>query len=205
MLADDAPPDDARGAIPAHSGPDGLTVAEKVLRETQYLYSLILLVAFISLAAWYSVFNAKKEEDLVQPTVKGPGGKPLPITKRKKRSDGERKIGPRFGPTAKNVFRCLAAVVFVSYVVTGITMFVHAFWHENPYKWSKEGLPWAGEWTVVCLAPPHTSPYFPGFSSSSHLHGLGSTSSLSCFRENRSNDLAFGAPPSPESTNLVPY
>lgn len=149
MLADDAPPDDARGAFPAHSGPNGLTMAEKVLRETQYLYSLILLVAFISLAAWYSVFNAKKEEDLVQPTVKGPGGKPLPITKRKKRSNGERKIGPRFGSTAKNVFRCLAAVVFVSYVVTGITMFVHAFWHENPYKWSKEGLPWAGEWTVV--------------------------------------------------------
>lgn len=142
MLADDAPPDDPRG----------LTMAEKVLRETQYLYSLILLVAFISLAAWYSVFNAKKEEDLVQPTVKGPGGKPLPITKRKKRSNGERKIGPRFGSTAKIVFRILAAGVFLSYLVTGVAIFYHAFWHENPYKWSKEGLPWAGEWTVVCLS-----------------------------------------------------
>lgn len=165
MLADDAPPDDPRGAFPAHAGPHGLTMAEKVLRETQYLYSLILLVAFISLAAWYSVFNAKKEEDIVQPTVKGPGGKPLPITKRKKRSNGERKIGPRFGSIAKNVFRFLAAVVFASYVVTGSTMFYHAFWHENPYKWSKEGLPWAGEWTVVCLSSPFApSPGFPGFS-----------------------------------------
>lgn len=150
MLADDAPPDDLRGAIAADGGPKDLTLADVLLRETQYLYSLILLVAFISLAAWYSVFNAKKEEDVVQPKVKGPGGKPLPITKRKKRNDGERKIGPRFGSTAKNVFRYLAAVVFLSYLATGTSMFVHAFWHENPYKWSKEGLPWAGEWTVVC-------------------------------------------------------
>ncbi|UKZ82322.1 hypothetical protein TrVFT333_010108 [Trichoderma virens FT-333] len=99
--------------------------------------------------AWYSVFNSKKEEDLVIPKVKGPGGKPLPITKRKRRNDGERKIGPRFGRIAKNVFRYLAAVVFLSYVATGVSIFVHAFYHENPYKWSKEGLPWAGEWTVV--------------------------------------------------------
>ncbi|KAL7799969.1 hypothetical protein V8C37DRAFT_407077 [Trichoderma ceciliae] len=149
MLADHAPPDDLRGAFPTDRGPKNLTLADVVLRETQYLYSLILLVAFISLAAWYSVFNAKKEEDAVQPKVKGPGGKPLPITKRKKRSDGERKIGPRFGPVAKNVFRYLAAVVFLSYVASGASIFVHAFWHENPYKWSKQGLPWAGEWTVV--------------------------------------------------------
>ncbi|KAL7960577.1 hypothetical protein V8C34DRAFT_57497 [Trichoderma compactum] len=149
MLADDAPPDDVRGAFAAPGGAKDLTLADILLRDTQYVYSLVLLVAFISLAAWYSVFNSKKEEDLVQPKVKGPGGKPLPITKRKRRNDGERKIGPRFGRIAKNVFRYLAAVVFLSYVATGISMFVHAFYHENPYKWSKDGLPWAGEWSVV--------------------------------------------------------
>ncbi|KAK4062088.1 uncharacterized protein Triagg1_10054 [Trichoderma aggressivum f. europaeum] len=149
MLADDAPPDDVRGAFAAPGGAKDLTLADILLRDTQYVYSLVLLVAFISLAAWYSVFNSKKEEDLVQPKVKGPGGKPLPITKRKRRNDGERKIGPRFGRIAKNVFRYLAAVVFLSYVATGVSMFVHAFYHENPYKWSKDGLPWAGEWSVV--------------------------------------------------------
>jgi hypothetical protein len=175
MLADDAPPDDLRGAFPADAGPKTLPLADKLLRETQYLYSVILLVAFISLAAWYSVFNAKKEEDLVQPSVKGPGGKPLPITKRKKRNDGERKIGPRFGRVAKNVFRYLAAVVFLSYVATGVAMFIHAFWHENPYKWSKDGLPWAGEWTVVCPSPCLPPPYFPHLP---QFHGLGSSYDL---------------------------
>lgn len=136
---------------PRDSGPatDAIKSGDVILRQTQYLYALILLVAFVTGAAWYSVYNTKKEEDIVQTTVKGPGGKPLPITKRTKRDDGERKLGPRFGPTAKNVFRYLAAVLFLSYVGTGTSMFIHAFWHEDPYKWSKEGLPWAPECSVV--------------------------------------------------------
>ena len=127
----------------------GASLAEAVLIRTQYLYALILLVAFIVGAAWYSVFNAKKEEDLVQPTATGPGGKPLPITKHKKRDNGDRKLGPRFGAAAKNVFRYLAGALFLSYATTGGFMFVHAFYHENPQRWAREGLPWAGIWSVV--------------------------------------------------------
>ncbi|KAH8169737.1 ABC transporter domain-containing protein [Sarocladium implicatum] len=144
MVADIAKPPPERPG----SGDDE-TFADFLLRETQYLYALVLLFTFISGAAWYSVFNAKKEEDVVQSQIRGPGGKPLPITRRKKRNDGERKIGPHFGTAAKNVFRCIAAVVFLSYLATGVSMFVHAFWHEDPYRWSREGLPWAGEWSVV--------------------------------------------------------
>jgi ABC-type transport system involved in Fe-S cluster assembly fused permease/ATPase subunit len=132
---------------PGSAGDD--TFADYLLRKTQYLYALTLLITFIGCAAWYSVYNAKREEDVVHSTVKGPGGKPLPITRRKKLNDGERKIGPHFGTAAKNVFRCLAAVVFLSYVATSSSMFVHAFWHEDPYRWSQDGLPWAGEWSVV--------------------------------------------------------
>ncbi|KAM5367230.1 hypothetical protein ACJZ2D_010140 [Fusarium nematophilum] len=144
VLADDITP------APRGSGRDDVPLADYILRKTQYLYALVLLAAFIGGAAWYSVVNAKKQEDLVQPTVKGPGGKPLPITKKKRsRADGARKIGPGFGRTAKNVFRCLAAIVFLSYVGSAASMFYHAFWFEDPYRWSKEGLPWAGDWSVV--------------------------------------------------------
>lgn len=127
-----------------------IPVADRILRLTQFFYSVVLLAAFIGCAAWYSVVNSKKEEDVIVPTVRGPGGKPLPITKKRRPNDGTRKIGPGFGRTAKNVFRYLAAVVFLTYVASGISMFDHAFWHEDPYEWSKEGLPWAGEWSVVC-------------------------------------------------------
>lgn len=127
----------------------GLSLAEQILRRTQYLYALVLLVTFICCAGWYSVVNSKKQEKPAESKIKGPGGKPLPSSKREKPKDGERKIGPVFGRTAKNVFRCLAAVVFLSYVASTTALVNHAFWHEDPYRWSKEGLPWAGEWTVV--------------------------------------------------------
>lgn len=150
MEADDEKPPPPRPGLDRGR----LEPVDVVLRRTQYLYALVLLVTFIAGAAWYSVYNAKKDEDQAQPVVKGPGGKPLPVTKRKKRDDGERKVGPRFGRTAKNVFRYLACVVFLTYVASSVSMFRHAFWYEDPYKWSKEGLPWAGEWTVVRIQLP---------------------------------------------------
>ncbi|PHH84559.1 hypothetical protein CDD83_1733 [Cordyceps sp. RAO-2017] len=144
------PADDEKQASPRQGSDHGRpSSVDLILRETQYLYALVLLAVFITGAAWYSVYNAKKQEDLAQPVVKGPGGKPLPVTKRKRRDDNERKIGPRFGRTGKNVFRYLVFVIFSTYIASSAALFVHAFWHENPYKWSKEGLPWAGEWTVV--------------------------------------------------------
>lgn len=146
-----AAPDDVSNLLRRQSQNESASVPfpDLVLRQTQYLYSFTLLTAFISCVAWYSIYNAKKQENVVQSHVKGPGGKPLPVTKKKAKDDGERKLGPHFGPAAKNVFRYLAGVVFLCYVATGVSMFDHAFYHDNPYKWSKEGLAWAGEWTVV--------------------------------------------------------
>lgn len=142
--------DDIAAVLLREKHRDDLPLVDYILRKTQYLYALILLTAFISGAAWYSVVNSKKQEDQVQSTIKGPGGKPLPITKKKRsRADGDRKIGPGFGRTAKNVFRYLAFVVFMTYVGSAGFMFYHAFWFEDPYHWSNEGLPWAGEWSVV--------------------------------------------------------
>ena len=141
-------------------GTDGPDLTDRILEQTQYVYSVVLLAAFIGGAAWYSVMNSKKDEDETIPTMKGPGGKPLPITKKNKRDNGERKIGPDFGVTAKNVFRVLAFVVFLCYLLTGISMFDHAFYHENPAQWAQQGLPWAGEWTVVCFTVPVSRPLY---------------------------------------------
>ncbi|OAA50239.1 heavy metal tolerance protein precursor [Cordyceps fumosorosea ARSEF 2679] len=136
--------------LPQHrlSGPS-IPASDLILREKQYLYSFILIVAFLSCVAWYSVDHAKKQESILQLHGNGPGGKPLPVTKKKTKDDGERTLGPHFGPAAKNVFRYLTAIIFLSYVASGVCMFDHAFYHDNSYKWSKEGLSWAGEWTVV--------------------------------------------------------
>jgi hypothetical protein len=134
---------------------DGISLASLVLRLTEYFYTLVLLVTFISGAAWYSIFNSKKDEDLVQTQAKGPGGKPLPLTKRKRRDNGERKIGPHFGFVAKNVFRSIAAGVCLAYMATAASAMKHAFVYEDPYEWTQNGLAWAGTWTVVS---PNSSP-----------------------------------------------
>lgn len=145
MAAADDPP-------PGQHPPRTPSFVDHVLQDTQYCYSLVLLTTFIVGAAWYSVFNAKKNGEFSKPsTVKGPGGKPLPVTKRKPKVEAERKIGPKFGPAAKNAFRYLASMVFLSYVATASALFVHAFYHEDPVKWSREGLPYAGEYTVVSI------------------------------------------------------
>ena len=57
--------------------------AERVRDITQYLYPDLLLLAFITIGATHSVYTAMRKEDVVIPTVKGPGGKPLPVTKRR--------------------------------------------------------------------------------------------------------------------------
>lgn len=135
--------------------PADLPLVDRILRRTQYLHALLLLVAFLSTAAWYSVYNSKDSSSEQPAAVKGPGGKPLPITKKKPKEDGERKIGPHFGRTAKNYFRLLALVVLLCYIIEGIAMFRHAFQFDNPYRWSRDGLAWAGEWSMVshCVAP----------------------------------------------------
>lgn len=135
---------------PAEPDPS-LPLVDYILRETQYLYSLALLITFIIGVAWYSVYNAKNDGDLNRPHLRGPDGKPLPVTRKVKKDDGERKIGPHFGPAAKIVFRALATIVFLCYLGSGASMFIHAFWYEDPYEWTKHGLKWAGEWSVVCL------------------------------------------------------
>lgn len=124
---------------------DNTSLVSIILRRTQFWYSLVLLVTFLTGAAWYSAHNAKEKEDNPPSTVKGSGGT------HKDEGDSGSKLNPHFGPAAKNFFRCIAAVLFLSYVGSGVSMFVHAFWYEDPYEWARKGLPWAGEWSVVCL------------------------------------------------------
>lgn len=139
--------DDSTAAV---NPPDAdLPLVDRILRQTQYLYALVLLLSFLTIAAWYSVYNVKKTNPTKEATMKGPGGKPLPITKKKPKDEQQRKLGPHFGRIAKNIFRSLASVVFLCYVSSGIAMFRHAFLFDNPYRWSRDGLAWAGEWTLI--------------------------------------------------------
>lgn len=59
------------------------TVAEKIFSHAQVLYPFLLLLSFGIVFGVHSVYASQYQEDVEQPTVTGPGGKPLPVTRMK--------------------------------------------------------------------------------------------------------------------------
>ncbi|KAJ4304301.1 ATP-binding cassette-type vacuolar membrane transporter Hmt1 [Collariella sp. IMI 366227] len=64
-----------------------LSAAETVFKKAQLLYPVVLLLAFVISAGVYTVVTSESEEELVVPTATGPDGKPLPVTKRRRKQE----------------------------------------------------------------------------------------------------------------------
>lgn len=146
------------------------------LDYVQYFYALALLVTFGGVAAVHSIITARSEEDLEVPDVRGPGGKPLPVTRKK--SSGSRRSSPRpgdtsgggggadghssdgdadsenstFGDAARRVFQYLTAFVAFTFVADGIAISVHSI-SDRVESGPEEGW-WCGEPRVVSPAAP---------------------------------------------------
>lgn len=127
--------------------------AEKVLFATELCYPAILLLAFISTAAVYSIMTSRSDEELVTPTTTGPGGKPLPVTKRK-REDTSPVVDAQIGTAARRVFQYLTGIIVLTFLADFATVIAHAL------KEQKDGDPesgwWCGEERIVSL-PPFTA------------------------------------------------
>lgn len=95
------------------------TPAERVRNATQYLYPDVLILVFILVGASYSIYNARKEE-VVVPVARGPGGKPLPITKRKRSRNGSDRCV--FGPAARLFFQWASILATLTFLGAGITI-----------------------------------------------------------------------------------
>lgn len=121
------------------------TPAERVRNITQYLYPDILILVFILVGASYSIYNARKEE-VVVPEARGPGGKPLPVTKRRKgRAEPERYA---FGPTTRIFFQWASILTTLTFLGAGITISARALTYrsgDGEHGW------WCGEPKTVCF------------------------------------------------------
>ncbi|KAK0623309.1 hypothetical protein B0T14DRAFT_426482 [Immersiella caudata] len=97
------------------------TAAEAVYLRAQLLYPVVLLVAFIVSAGVHSILTARTEEELVVPTAKGPGGKPLPVTKRKREQLDEPGVPDACAASgfARRVFQYTTAAVILSFFANG--------------------------------------------------------------------------------------
>ncbi|KAL2144084.1 hypothetical protein VTI28DRAFT_9614 [Corynascus sepedonium] len=135
-----------------HGGPEpSSSTALSVLQRAQLFYPVILLLAFVISAGVHTVVTSKSEEQLAAPTVTGPGGKPLPVTKRKREQEPLQEFDDTNGPGsfARSVFLYLTAAVVMSFVANGAAIAVHAM------KSSRDGglanAWWCGEQTVVYI------------------------------------------------------
>jgi hypothetical protein len=144
------------------SGPAPL--AQSILQTAQLLYPVVLLLAFILSAAVHSIVSSNTEEELVVPTATGPGGKPLPVTKRKRGqtvSSHTDSVG-RTG-CSKTVVQYLTAAVVLSFVANGAAIAAHAL--QSIRRSGFENAWWCGEERVVSCAPPWSRqrrPHNPG-------------------------------------------
>ncbi|ROT42819.1 heavy metal tolerance protein [Sodiomyces alkalinus F11] len=120
--------------FPATAVSDPLTVPEdstaaRLLNRTLKLYPLVLLLAFFASNVIYSILTAKEEEELAVDTdARGPGGKPLPITKKKRKgnNDSDRNHwGPCLSPASRLVLRSISCVLLLAFCANGVAHFAH--------------------------------------------------------------------------------
>lgn len=124
--------------------------AEEVLFTAELWYSPVLLLAFITSAATYSILSSRSEEELIKPSVTGPDGKPLPVTKRK-REDSRPVVEAHIGNVARRVFQYMSAAVVLTFLADFVAIVVHAFRENKPgigFSW------WCGEERIVSFSLP---------------------------------------------------
>jgi len=132
------------------------STAEVIYLRAQLLYPVVLLLAFIVSAGVYSIVTARTEEELVVPTARGPGGKPLPVTKRKREQLDEPRVPAACAGSsvARRVFQYTQAAVILTFFANGAAIAFHAL-QARGISGSEDGW-WCSEQRTV--SPIRLSP-----------------------------------------------
>lgn len=111
--------------------PESVSVPSYLLDMTLEIYPLALLAVFVLAALIQSVSRARNEEATPDPDVLGPGGKPLPVTKKKKRSadpDSEPDHwGPQLSPGWRIISLWISAIVCLAFFANMLVHLAHSF------------------------------------------------------------------------------
>lgn len=115
-------------------GHSGYTVAERSLVRAEVAYPFLLLLSYGIAFALHSVIASRRQEDVEKPSVTGPGGKPLPLTRIKVEKSGSRTTpSQEFSRISNLSFKAgTAAVVltFLAHVVHVVLQCIAAQWED---------------------------------------------------------------------------
>ncbi|KAK1466826.1 ABC transporter [Colletotrichum melonis] len=125
-----------------------------LLQATLLYYPLLLLLVFVISAATHSILTTPKDDVDEEPL--GPGGKRLPVSKKKKRRDGEepkrKQYGPILSPTSRSWLTWISVVVFLTFVANAVAHFSYVMGElEGVIKGHKE----SQSMTVYLIGSPN--------------------------------------------------
>ncbi|KAI1757788.1 ABC transporter-like protein [Xylaria castorea] len=118
------------------------SLIKSTLTATQYLYPCLLLCILLLVGALYSIYTARNQETVIVPTVTGPGGRPLPVTKKRHIDNKSQELEGRFSPAIRSLFQWLYTAVTLTFVAQGAAIAAHALIQtsaEGDHAW------WCGE------------------------------------------------------------
>lgn len=127
------------------------SLVHSMLTATQYLYPGLLLLILLLFGAIHSIYTARNKGDVIIPTVTGPGGKPLPVTKKRHIDDDKsREPEKTVSPSIRALFQWLYAAVTLTFIGQGAAIAAHALIErsaEGDDAW------WCGEAKAVNCLP----------------------------------------------------
>ena len=103
------------------------SVASPILDRILVLYPPVLLSVFVFTAVARSVYNARKEEVKPDPDILGPGGKPLPVTKQKRRNNEADVWGAQLSAGCKTICEWLSGAMCLVFLANLLVHLVHTF------------------------------------------------------------------------------
>ncbi|KAI0486889.1 ABC transporter-like protein [Xylaria cf. heliscus] len=118
------------------------SLVQSILTATQYLYPGLLLSILLLVGAIYSIYTARNKKDVIVPTVTGPGGRPLPVTKKRHMDTKSQEPEGRFSPAVRALFQWLYTAVTLTFVGQGAAIATRALIQtsaEGEHAW------WCGE------------------------------------------------------------
>lgn len=128
------------------------STVEVIYFRAQLLYPVVLLIAFIVSAGAHSILTARSEEELVVPVARGPGGKPLPVTKRKReQSDDLGHTDFSRSSSGRRFFQYATACVILTFFANATAIALRALQARGAP--GQVGDWWCGEERTVSLRP----------------------------------------------------
>ncbi|GAW24539.1 hypothetical protein ANO14919_141260 [Xylariales sp. No.14919] len=108
------------------------SLAKSILTATQYLYPGLLLLILLLFGVIYSIYTARNKGDVIVPTVTGPGGRPLPVTKKRPVDNNSEEPDGRFSPAIRALFQWLYTAVTLTFIGQGAAIATRALLQRNP-------------------------------------------------------------------------